>query len=128
MSRRIAILDDSPTVRLLVSKVLGEAGCEVHACESFQQLKERLQSGPLDLVLLDVEMPDIVGDHIGYVLKRGHPELRIVFLSDLEEATLKAMCERTGVDGFIRKRTDFEELKRDIVAHLPAAAEAEPPG
>jgi DNA-binding NarL/FixJ family response regulator len=74
-----------------------------------------------DLVLLDVEMPDIVGDHIGFAIKRAHPELRVVYLSDHDESTLSAMSERTGTDGFIRKSSDPEQLLHDIECELSRA-------
>lgn len=120
-SARIAILDDSPTVRQLLTSLLEAAGYEVEACASWPELERTLEASRPDLVLLDVEMPDIVGDHIGFAIKRGNPELRVVYLSDHDEATLRAMSERTGVDGFIHKSSDPDELLADIVAQLPPA-------
>jgi len=119
---RIAILDDSPTVRQLLTSLLEEAGHEVQACESWPELEQALRQSQPDLVLLDVEMPDIVGDHIGYAIKRAHPELLVVYLSDHDESTLRAMRERTGTDGFIRKSSDPERLLRDIEAELSRGA------
>ena len=124
---RIALLDDSPTVREVVSGVLSSAGFEARACSSWSELKEALETVPLDLVLLDVEMPDVVGDHIGYVIKRGHAGVRVVYLSDHDEETLQAMCERTGVDGYIRKSSDPTQLLRAIESYLPSADAKEPP-
>ena len=114
----IAILDDSPTVRQLLTSLLEDAGHEVRACASWSDLEQALRSSQPDLVLLDVEMPDIVGDHIGFAIKRAHPELRVVYLSDHDESTLRAMSERTGTDGFIRKSSDPEQLLQDIESEL----------
>jgi CheY-like chemotaxis protein len=117
--RRIALLDDSPTVRQLLATVLAEAGCETHACAEWNELEAVLIAHPPDLVLLDVEMPDIVGEHIGFGLKRRNPGLRVVYLSDQAPAKLAALCEQTGVDGYIRKSSDVEQLVRDILSRLP---------
>lgn len=125
--RRIALLDDSPTVRALVTGLLDTAGYEVNACATWPELKAALRAAPVDLVLLDVEMPDVVGDHIGYVIKRGHASWRVVYLSDHDEKTLRAMCDRTGVDGFIRKSADPAELLRAIEAQLPDEDVRDPP-
>jgi two-component system OmpR family response regulator len=117
--RRIALLDDSPTVRELLATVLAEAGCETHPCAEWNELEAVLKAHTPDLVLLDVEMPDIVGEHIGFGLKRSNPGLRVVYLSDQSPHTLAALCEQTGVDGYIRKSSDVEQLVRDILAQLP---------
>jgi DNA-binding response OmpR family regulator len=119
--RRIALLDDSPTVRALLSSALDDAGFEAYACAEWEELQEILQAHPPDLVLLDVEMPNIVGEHIGFGLKRMNPGLRVIYLSDHEPSKLAALCEQTGVDGYIRKSPDIDQLVRDIAAHLPDA-------
>jgi len=116
---RIAFLDDSPTVRQMLQSLLEEAGCEAHACAEWSELEASLRDHPPDLVLLDVEMPDIVGEHIGFALKRSNPGLRVVYLSDNAPQKLAALCEQTGVDGYIRKRSDVEQVVRDILAQLP---------
>ena len=118
-TRRIALLDDSPTVRALLTSALGDAGFEAYACAEWEELDEVLRTHPPDLVLLDVEMPNIVGEHIGFGLKRMNPGLRVVYLSDHEPSKLAALCEQTGVDGYIRKSPDLDQLVQDIVAQLP---------
>jgi CheY-like chemotaxis protein len=119
---RIALLDDSPTVRRLLTDALSQAGCEALACAEWSELVAVLADHRPDLVLLDVEMPDIVGEHIGFGLKRREPSLRVVYLSDHAPATLASLCEQTGVDGYIRKTPDIDALVAAILAQLPAQA------
>jgi len=116
---RIVLLDDSPTVREMLSSVLTDAGYDTTACAEWSELRELLRARQPDLVLLDVEMPDIVGEHIGFGLKRMHPGLRVVYLSDRDPKALAELCEHTGVDGYIAKSSDLDQLVRDIAAHLP---------
>jgi len=120
--QRIAFLDDSPTVRLMLASVLEDAGYEPKACAQWSELRALLDSDQPDLVLLDVEMPDIVGDHIGFGLKRTNPTLRVVYLSDRDPETLAELCQHTGVDGYIRKSSDLERLVKDIAGFLPTPA------
>lgn len=118
---RIVFLDDSPTVRQVLDQVLSEAGYDRQGCSTWEELKATLRPNPPDLVLLDVEMPQILGEHIGYVLRRDFPEVRVVFHSDHDESTLREMSEHTGVHGFIHKTPDPDELLAAIEAFLPAA-------
>jgi DNA-binding NarL/FixJ family response regulator len=121
---RIIVVDDSALFRHLIRDVLKELpevsiiGNAENGRQALDQIRERRP----DLITLDVEMPDIVGDHIGYAIKRAHPELRVVYLSDHDESTLRAMSERTGTDGFIRKSSDPEQLLDDIESELSRGA------
>ncbi|RLB45664.1 MAG: hypothetical protein DRI90_28200 [Deltaproteobacteria bacterium] len=127
-TQQIAFLDDSPTVREVLSCLLSDAGYDARACATWDELKDALQARLPDLVLLDVEMPQILGEHIGYVLRRDFPDLRVVYLSDHDEGTLRAMAEHTGVQGYIRKSPDPDQLLREIVAFLPSVEAGEGAG
>ena len=104
----------------MLTDMLTEAGYEAEACATWDELRQSLQAHVPDLVLLDVEMPDIVGEHIGFGLKRSHPGLRVVYLSDHDPRKLEDLCEQTGVDGYLRKTPDTDQLLHDIAALLPA--------
>lgn len=117
--QRIAFLDDSPTVRMMLATLLETAGYEPCACAEWSELRALLERAEPDLVLLDVEMPDIVGEHIGFGLKRTHPALRVVYLSDRDPESLAELCRHTGVDGYLRKSSDLEQLVKEIAEFLP---------
>jgi len=83
--------------------IAGEAG-------SGRALFDLLPSTPADMVLLDVNLPDIGGIEIARRLRREYPDLKILAISGENSAeTIQAMME-TGIDGFISKNGDEEEL------------------
>ena len=63
MSSRILVVDDSPTIRRVVSAILERHGCEAPVASDGQDAIEALQSGEVkaDLVLLDFVMPRMNG-------------------------------------------------------------------
>ncbi len=117
-ARRIAFLDDSHTVRVVLKNVLTEAGHEPFGCETWDELEQVVATTELDLVLLDVQMPGISGPPIAYVLKKRHPTLKVVFVSDADETMLRRLTDETGADGYIRKSYDGGEMADAIGRYL----------
>jgi DNA-binding response OmpR family regulator len=82
-ARRLLVVDDEPSMRLLCSLNLGIAGFEVSEAEDGAQALELARSGDFDLALLDVMLPDMGGHEVARRLAsqgRGHP-LPVAFLS-----------------------------------------------
>jgi len=88
--------------------IAGEAG-------SGEELFRVLASTPADVVLLDINLPDISGIEIARRLCRDYPELKILAVSAENTAeTIRAMLE-AGIHGFISKRNgDANELAQAI--------------
>jgi DNA-binding NtrC family response regulator len=116
---KIAHLDDSATLRLIVARLLTQAGYEAHSCESWAELQDVVHEHELALVLVDVQMPKLSGAPIALVLKKTRPDLKVVYLSDYDEAHLARLTAETGADGFIRKSFDGSEMLTAIERYLP---------
>ena len=90
--------------------VTGEADCG-------EALFALLPATPADIVLLDVNLPDICGVEIARRLRKEYPALKILAVTaDDTPETLKAMLE-TGIEGFISKQNnDYDMLAGAIHA------------
>jgi two-component system sensor histidine kinase/response regulator len=67
MSKKIMIVDDDPVIRILVSDYLETMGYSVETYEGGPAALERAESEPPDLMLVDMQMPEMNG---GQVLQR----------------------------------------------------------
>jgi CheY-like chemotaxis protein len=90
--RVVLIVEDQPGVRELAARVLEDAGYTVvrgSDADNALALLER-HEGPLDLVLSDVAMPGLTGVELAAVIRSGHPDTPVAFMSghapDLEDA------------------------------------------
>lgn len=61
MTKRILYIDDNPNDQRLVNKVLGARGYELVLAANGQQGIELAQGQPMDLILVDIQMPGLNG-------------------------------------------------------------------
>ena len=119
MSReKILMIDDEPDKIFIFTTILQNKGYEVLTAASGSEGIDRIQSERPDLILLDINMPDINGHLVREKLKE-RPSTRnvpIVMFSSSDQVSDKVRSLKTGADDYITKDVDHEEL----VARLEA--------
>jgi phosphoserine phosphatase RsbU/P len=126
-SRRLLLVEDSLTMRRILSTMLKDEGFEVEtANDGLQGLaKARLEPRP-ELILTDYEMPDLDGAGFCQAIK-ADKELRsipVLMLTTLGETHNKIAGLTAGADDYIEKphgQDDFQVLFARIRAHLRIA-------
>jgi DNA-binding NarL/FixJ family response regulator len=115
MAARILIVDDHPSFRASARALLEADGYEVvgEAVDGESAVASALLLSP-DIILLDVQLPDIDGFEVAERL-RGGPA--IVLCSSREAADFGPLPLRSGARGFVPKA----ELSGDGIAALLAA-------
>jgi len=112
--RRILVVDDSPLILAAASNALVEAGFAVETRSSVDQVNVSNFDG-FDLVLMDVEMPELYGDDVAGVLRRTRKiRTPIVLFSSLSDAELRERAQEAGLDGYICKQEGLEHLVAEV--------------
>jgi len=112
MSARILVVDDSPTIRKVVSSILVAREYEALVAEDGQAALELLGTEKVDLVLLDFVMPRMNGYQFCREL-RANPELKnlpIVLMSAKGDKIREQFVEQTGAIDAITKPFDARGL------------------
>ena len=115
-------VDDSKTMRDMVSFTLRRVGFEVVEAEDGQKAVASLRSTQIDLVITDLNMPVMNGMELIRAL-RQQPSLTglpIVFLTTESNDTLKQEAKSAGATGWITKPFKPEQLLA-VVAKLVRA-------
>lgn len=117
--KRILIVDDSPLLLDLAKEALERAGFTVLVTEDFRQLGSLQQHGRIDLILMDVQMPELFGDDVAAVLRevRG-VKTPIYLLSSLTADELAKRASAADVEGYICKREGIEALVERVTRIL----------
>lgn len=113
----ILIVDDSSTMRMIVVKSLRQAGFESANVIEASGAKEALQkiaAGGIDLVLSDVNMPEITGIDLLKVIKAKMKSLPVVMVTTESSPDMKAQMLAAGANGIITKPFPPEELRKAL--------------
>lgn len=105
MMRRVLLIDDSPSIRSLMSMALERSGYAVEEAEDGEAAIERLDGRDVDVIVCDLNMPRMDGLSFLRWL-RVHPRYKRVPVAVLttETRTEMKMAVRTGgANAFIKK-------------------------
>ncbi|MBD2387271.1 diguanylate cyclase domain-containing protein [Cylindrospermum sp. FACHB-282] len=111
----VMIVDDTPDNLRLLSKILESQGFKVRKTVSGKMAIQAAKIEPPDLILLDINMPDINGYEVCRQLKsqKETVNIPIIFISALDKTTDKVMAfEIGGVDYITKPFQDSEVLAR----------------
>jgi len=96
------VLADAPDVSVLAE---ASSGSEVLA-----QVQALGGSAGLDLVLLDIAMPEQDGLEVLQILRRTHPALPVLMLSTYPEKQYAVRCIKLGAGGYLNKSADPDDM------------------
>ncbi|HLE44442.1 MAG TPA: sigma-54 dependent transcriptional regulator [Methylomirabilota bacterium] len=107
----ILIADDDPVARDLLAEVLAKEGYRVRAAAGGRECLELARSGPVDLALLDLRMPDLDGLEVLRQMQALHPGVPVLILTAF--ATLETAIEaiRAGAYDYLSKPFRMEEIR-----------------
>jgi CheY-like chemotaxis protein len=97
----IVVIDAEPTVRKVISNIVGRAGYRVAATGDFEQAIELLRTELPDLVVTNVFLNGITGHDAMLALKNNFPQLPVLMVSGLpDEKTIEDWAKKPGFDVF----------------------------
>ncbi|MDP9258203.1 MAG: response regulator transcription factor [Actinomycetota bacterium] len=104
MPVRVLIVDDHPSFRATARLLLESEGFEVvgEAADGMSGLRAARELEP-DLVLLDVQLPDIDGFEVAALLTAGGGGPSVVLTSSRDEADFGPLVSESGARGFVPK-------------------------
>jgi two-component system, sensor histidine kinase and response regulator len=116
----IMVVDDNPANLKLLERMLAQAG---YGVRSFSRGRPALVSAalnPPDLILLDINMPELTGYEVCERLKSDDKlaPIPVIFLSALNQTDDKVKALRCGGVDYISKPFEFEEMKARVETHI----------
>ena len=116
----LLVVDDNRVNRLLLGRALEQLGHAVTFAENGREALELVRQRAIDLILLDIEMPEMDGYQVLAALT-ADPRLRdipVVMLSSVEEVDSVARCIEMGAEDYLFKPVNPVLLRARIRASL----------
>jgi len=109
---RIAIVEDNRVIgESLMEFVRTDTECEcVCVCATAEQALKEIPKRQVDIVLMDIQLPDISGIECTARLKQLLPAVQIIMVTVYEDTERIFMALRAGACGYLLKRCTPEEL------------------
>ncbi len=117
----LLVVDDEEFIRMLLERILVQAGYGVVMAASGHEAVDKLSQGNVDLVLLDIMMPGLDGFQTLEIIRRGY-DVPIIMLTGKVEVTTVHDALSLGADDYVRKPFSKVELLARIEAKLRRSA------
>jgi CheY-like chemotaxis protein len=116
---RVLYVDDDKNVRALMAKLLTAIGCDVQVAWSGKDAVIWVQRRHFDLVMTDLEMPEMDGRELAKVVKEWLPDCPVVLLTgSTAPFDLKAE-KKNGIVAIIHKPATLETLRGEVLRWIP---------
>jgi len=116
MERRILLVDDDPSLVVVVSDALAAEGYAVESARDGESAVAKALDHPFDLALLDVGLPGRNGFEVCREMRRRNLSVPIVMLTARHEVSDKVLALGLGADDYVTKPFDTRELLARIQA------------
>jgi len=110
MADSILIVDDEDIIRESLSFVLTKEGYRVQSAANGREALEKVKAGSFDVVLTDLEMPEMKGIELLENITRFSPETMVVIITAYGSIETAIAALRKGAIDYILKPVEFDEL------------------
>jgi len=111
---KILIVDDNKETTSVLSKFFNYKGNSTVVTNDPMEGLRRIKKEPYDVILLDINMPVISGINIVQILESGgnlkNKNIFIFSGVDCHESQIKDLLRRDGINGFLKKPIELDEL------------------
>ena len=117
---RLLIIDDNKVMRLLLARGLEQQGHSVATAENGRQGLEVLRTDRFDLVLLDIQMPEMDGLQVldSIMSDKKLRDIPVIMISSLDDVDGVARCIQMGAEDYLFKPPNPILLRARIISSL----------
>jgi CheY-like chemotaxis protein len=114
-SQSVLVVDDYDQIRIILRRILQDAGYEVFEASNGRQAIDQLRKNAADLVITDLIMPEQEGLETIQFLRNERPDLKIIAMSG---GQCLPLAEKLGADLTLAKPLHAEKVLEAVRALL----------
>ena len=108
----LVVVDDERGILEVVERFATRAGFDVVTCAGGREGIERIQSGPADLVMVDLRMPDVGGLEVLRAIRESNPNCQAVLMTGFSSVDTAVEAIKLGATDYLSKPLDFTRLQQ----------------
>jgi len=109
--KKILIVDDEENARASLGKLLSHEGYQVHTARDGQEALSYLKQNPVNLIISDINMPQMNGLDFLKVLSHEYPGIDVIMITAYGEVGSYLEAINLGAMEYINKPIKLDELK-----------------
>ena len=117
----ILVIEDDVKLNKIVCAFLGEHGYKTVACTKAMEAFDKMIDIKIDLIISDIMMPEVDGFKLAQLVREQNTSIPILFMSSRDDLASKEKGFRIGIDDYMIKPVDMDELLLRIGALLRRA-------
>ncbi|PIU45208.1 MAG: Fis family transcriptional regulator [Ignavibacteriales bacterium CG07_land_8_20_14_0_80_59_12] len=110
MAERVLVVDDEELIRESLTFMLGREGYDVEEAHHGAEALERMSLRPFDVVITDIEMPEMKGTELLEQISLRYPESFVIIITAYASIETAVEALRHGAYDYIIKPIDFDDL------------------
>lgn len=110
--RRVLVVDDHVDTVDALATLLEMLGCEAEVARAGMQALDVAESFDPDIVMLDIELPDISGFEVARLLREHHPDRYIVAATGLATPAVRERALSAGCDDHVTKPMSTKDIRK----------------
>jgi putative nucleotidyltransferase with HDIG domain len=100
---RVLIVDDEPSSRTMLAIMLAQEGISCKTAAGAEEALEILETGPIDAVIADLQMPGVSGMQLLAEVRRRYPKLAFLIGTGVDDVRVGVRAMREGADDYLVK-------------------------
>lgn len=130
MQKKVLLIDDETSLRRSLTLGLNQKGYEVEPCENgisaLNKLEElKSQKNPMDMVVLDINLPDIDGIKLGEMISTKYPGTNLVYITGYASTLEQQQIQDLNAKAFLEKPFSVDDLTHKMENITPFAKSSE---
>ncbi|MCG8570056.1 MAG: sigma-54 dependent transcriptional regulator [Spirochaetes bacterium] len=111
---KILIIDDEISIIQILQKYLEKLSYEIHFAVNPHKAFEILREFPIDIVILDIHLPEMSGINVLEILKTEYPEIEVIMITGLDDSQKIIKVMELGAFDYFYKPLNLVDIKHAI--------------
>ncbi|MFQ5797348.1 MAG: response regulator [Bacteroidota bacterium] len=111
---RILAVDDDPAMLRMIRELLGKEKFSVTTADGGREGMKRFNRTPFDLVLLDIDMPEVSGFEVLTHIRPRSPDVKVIMVTGLDDLKHGMRAMESGANGYITKPFNIQDFVDEV--------------